>query len=241
MSFKRYLMAGLVITSLFVPAYLPVLASSNQIEVGSEAENVFEVATLNHSGLLEEYCLGKYDVINITIAGLPEGLGVEDIVVGPDGYVQLPYVGSIKLAGLTVSEATEIVKERLGEYIHISALSISIKTYAPRKVYVMGEVKKTGVQELQNDSMDVFAAISSAGGIDKRGRPKHVQVIRVVDNKMYVKEINLDAYVKKHDIAQNVRLHDGDMIYVPTSNKIIFSEDILPFLSAYVTYQAVTD
>lgn len=243
MSFKKIFSIGLVIGLLITIYQAPVLADSKQLEIitEDEAEHIFDIATLNQAGLLNEYQLGKYDVLNVAIVGLDEEKGLEDIIVGPDGYVHLPYVGAVKLAGLSIPEATYLIKERLGEYIRVPALSLSIKTYAPRKVYIMGEVKSTGVQTLANDSMDVFAAISSAQGITKRGRPKHVQVIRVIDNKMYVKEINLDDYVKKHDVTQNVRLLDGDMIYVPSSNKIIFTEDILPYFSAYGTYKAITD
>lgn len=240
MNFKRYLMIGIVTASLVVTSYLPAFANHAQTEVITNVENVFEVATLNHSRLLDEYRLAKYDVINVMVVGFPDGIGVNDIMVGPDGYVQLPYAGLIKLAGLTIPEATEAIQERLGEYIRIPSMSVLIKSYGVRKVNVVGEVNKPGVQELPIDSMDVFAAISSAEGVAERGRSKHVQIIRVIDDKMYVKEVNLDAYMKKHDISQNIRLIDGDMVYVPSSNKIIFKDDILPYISVYSTYKALT-
>lgn len=241
MIFKRYLTIGLLSAALLMTSYLPAFANQQQAEVITDADDQFEVATLNHSRLLEEYRLAKYDVINVMVVGFPDGIGVNDIMVGPDGYVQLPYAGAVKLAGLTIPEATEVIQERLGEYIRIPTMSVLIKTYGPRKIYVMGEVNKPGIKELPIDSMDVFAAISSAEGVAERGRPKHVQIIRVIDDKMYVKEVNLDAYVKKRDISQNIRLLDGDMVYVPSSNKIIFSKDIAPYISVYGTYRALTD
>lgn len=238
---KKYLAIGLVAVSLFTATHSPASANglSHEELVGTDYE--FKIATLNSDRLLEEYRLNKYDIINIMVVGFPDGIGVSDIMVGPDGYVQLPYAGMVKLAGLTVSEATELIREKLGEYIKIPAMSVMMKSYGPRKVYVLGEVKSPGLHELSIDSMDVFAAISSASGIALKGRPKHVQILRVIDDKMYIKEVNLDAYTKKHDITQNIRLLDGDMVYVPSSNKIDLNQDIMPLVSLYGIYHNLTN
>lgn len=239
---KKYLAIGLAAILLASVSYSPALAKeeiSHAELVGTDYE--FKVATLNSDRLLEEYRLNKYDVINIMVVGFPDGIGVNDIVVGPDGYVQLPYVGMVKLAGLTIPEASNLIKDRLGEYIKIPAMSVMMKSYGPRKIYVLGEVEKPGLHELAIDSMDVFAAISSAEGIALKGRPKHVQILRVINDKMYIKEVNLDAYTKKHDITQNIKLIDGDMIYVPGSNKIDINQDIMPLVSLYGIYHNLTN
>ena len=239
--FKRYLKIGLCTIFFVTSMSISAFANGDLEENGfSESDYEFEVAKLDSSRLLTEYRLSKYDVINVLVVGFPNGIGVNDIMIGPDGYVQLPYAGIVKLAGLTVPEATDLLKERLGQYIKIPDMSVIVKSYGPRKVYVMGEVNLPGVKELSIDSMDVFSAISNAGGVGKRGRPKHIQLIRTIDDHMYVKEIDLKAYIKDHDITQNIRLLDGDMIYVPDSNKIIFSEDIMPYVSMYGLYRNLT-
>lgn len=191
----------------------------------------FRVANINPEYTTEEYQLAKYDVLNILVIGFPNGIGVDDITIGPDGYVQLPYAGTVKLAGLTIPEATEVLTEKLGEYIKIPSMSLFIKSYGPRKIYVMGEVRSPGIKELSADNMNVFAAITAGNGITRRGRVKHLQVLRAVGNTLYYKEVNLEAYVKKHDMTQNLALKDGDIVFVPKSNKIIFSEDVMPYVS----------
>ena len=209
----------------------------------------FKVATLQPDRLLETYRLTKYDVIDIQIVGFStfassdseKSGGLNNVVIGPDGYVQLPYAGTMKLAGLTLNEAKALISERLRVYLRFPDLSIIVKNYGTRKIYVMGEVKTPGIHELGADNLNVYAAISSAGGVTRRGRSTQVQVLRVVGDTMYYKQLNIKNYIKKHDLTQNVVLQDGDIVYVPRSNGIKFDEDVLPYINVWTMYKAVTN
>ncbi|MCI6484002.1 MAG: polysaccharide export protein, partial [Selenomonadaceae bacterium] len=152
----------------------------------------------------------------------------------------LPYTGNIKLVGLTLDEARDLIHTRLSEYFKLPELNVYMKSYGPRKVYVMGNVNAPGIKEMNVDSMNVYAAVASAGGVDNKGRSKHIQLIRQIDGVLYYREINLDAFVKKHDMSQNIALEDGDIVYVPDSGKVVFSEDIAPYINIYATYRALT-
>ncbi|SFM05165.1 polysaccharide export outer membrane protein [Pelosinus propionicus DSM 13327] len=219
----------LVCLSTFVPISASNLTNAVPLEIG-------------RSNVMEKYRLSKYDVINVVVIGMPENsAGFSDIMLGPDGYANLPYAGTVKLAGLTIPEATELLREKLGEYIKIPSMAVMIKQYGPRQVYVMGEVAKQGIYSLGSEYMNVFAAISSAGGITKRGRPKHIAVVRMVDGKVQMQEVNFDKFVKQQDAAQNVRLQDGDMVYIPKSNKIVFTEDIMPIFTGTYLLKNITD
>lgn len=190
---------------------------------------------------LGPYRIAKYDVLDLAIVGFPDEGWMSQIIVGPDGYVNLPYTGTIKLAGLTIPEATSLLKSKLSEYLAIPELAVIVKQYGPRQVYVMGAVEKQGIYSLAADKLNVFAALSSAGGIAPKGRPKHIAVVRTVGDKVLMKEIDFDAFVKKQDIAQNVRLQDGDMVYVPESGKIILAQDIMPVLSTVAVLYNLTN
>lgn len=217
-------------------------------------DGTFKMAQLGADQLTTEYHLAKYDVISIMMTGFTDGTLLEsstsatnlynslnEITIGPDGYAQVPYAGNVKLAGLTIDEARLVLIDAMSEYIKVPQLSVSVKTYGERKIYVMGEVEKSGIQKMTTDSLNVFAALSSAGGVTNRGRIKHVQVLRTIGDTMYYKEVNMDNYVKKHDMSQNLELQDGDIVYVPSSNKIVFSEDILPYVSAFAMYKSITN
>ena len=208
--------------------------------VESNDNTIFKVARMRPERMLEEYRLMKYDTINIMAIGFPNGIGIDDVTVGVDGMARLPYTGNIKLVGLTLDEARDLIHARLSEYFKLPELNVYMKSYGPRKVYVMGNVNVPGIKEMGVDNMNVYAAVASAGGVDNKGRSKHIQLIRQIDGVLYYREINLDAFVKKHDLSQNIELEDGDIIYVPDSGKIIFSQDIAPYITVYGTYRALT-
>ena len=208
--------------------------------VESNDNTIFKVARMRPERMLEEYRLMKYDTINIMAIGFPNGIGIDDVTVGVDGMARLPYAGNIKLVGLTLDEARDLIHARLSEYFKLPELNVYMKSYGPRKVYVMGNVNVPGIKEMGVDNMNVYAAIASAGGVDNKGRSKHIQLIRQIDGVLYYREINLDAFVKKHDLSQNIELEDGDIIYVPDSGKIIFGQDIAPYINIYATYMALT-
>ena len=209
--------------------------------VESNDNTIFKVARMRPERMLEEYRLMKYDTINIMAIGFPNGIGIDDVTVGVDGMARLPYAGNIKLVGLTLDEARDLIHARLSEYFKLPELNVYMKSYGPRKVYVMGNVNAPGIKEMGVDSMNVYAAVASAGGVDNKGRSKHIQLIRQIDGVLYYREINLDAFVKKHDLSQNIELEDGDIIYVPDSGKVIFSQDIAPYINIYGTYRALTN
>lgn len=201
----------------------------------------FKTATLQADRLIETYRLTKYDVIDVQVIGLSGNAGMSDIMIGPDGYAQLPYVGSVKLAGLTLDEAKAVLIERMSEYLRVPDLSLLMKSYGARKIYVMGEVRSPGIHNLGADSLNAYAAISSAGGFTGRGLRTKVEVLRVVGDTMYYKRLNIKNYIKKHDLTQNVALQDGDIVYVPRFNGIKFKEDILPYVGVWAMYKSLTD
>ena len=206
-----------------------------------EAPEEFEIASLGRPSTVQNYRLFKGDTMRILPIGFTEDIKVEEIPVGVDGCVQLPYVGSVKLEGMTLDEAKKTLLEAFGEYMRIPDISIFVTRYGKRKVYVMGDVTKPGIQEMDADNMNAYAALASAGSWTNRGRSTRIQVIRVRDNVMYYRMLNMKAYVKKHDITQNVFLEDGDIVYVPATDGIKFQEDILPYINVWALYKSLTD
>ena len=181
----------------------------------------------------------RIDKIELMALGQHDSAVDKEITVGVDGMAQVPYAGNLKLVGLTLDEAKNLIQSKLSKYFKIPEYYIILKSYGPRKVYVMGNVYSPGIKEMSVDNMSVYAAVSSAGGVDKKGRSKHVQVLRQIDDRLYFKEVNLDAFVKKHDLSQNIAIEDGDIVYVPDSGKVIFSEDIAPYINIYAIYRSI--
>lgn len=212
-------------------------ASKNYVE----AKEMFKTASLRHTSVTPDYRLFRGDTMSILAVGFPDGIGINSITVGLDGYVQLPYVGSVKMEGLTLDEAKAVLLDSLTQYLRIPDLSLVITSYGPRKVYVMGEVNKPGIQDMAIDNMNAYAALASAGGWARKGRSTRIQIMRVIDGTMYYRTLNMKAYTVKHDLTQNVEIEDGDILYVPRSNGIKFDTDVLPYVNAWALYKNLTD
>lgn len=206
-----------------------------------ESKEMFKTASLRHTTVSPSYRLFRGDTLSILAVGFPDGIGINSITVGLDGYVQLPYVGSVKMEGLTLDEAKAVLMDSLTQYLRIPDLSLVITNYGPRKVYVMGEVKKPGVQNMAIDNMNAYAALATAGGWARKGRSTRIQIMRVIDGTMYYRTLNMKAYTVKHDLTQNVEIEDGDIIYVPRSNGIKLDTDVLPYVNAWALYKNLTD
>lgn len=206
-----------------------------------ESKEMFKTASLRHTTVSPSYRLFRGDTLSILAVGFPDGIGINSITVGLDGYVQLPYVGSVKMEGLTLDEAKAVLMDSLTQYLRIPDLSLVITNYGPRKVYVMGEVNKPGVQNMAIDNMNAYAALASAGGWARKGRSTRIQIMRVIDGTMYYRTLNMKAYTVKHDLTQNVEIEDGDILYVPRSNGIKLDTDVLPYINAWALYKNLTD
>lgn len=206
-----------------------------------ESKEMFKTASLRHTTVSPSYRLFRGDTLSILAVGFPDGIGINSITVGLDGYVQLPYVGSVKMEGLTLDEAKAVLMDSLTQYLRIPDLSLVITSYGLRKVYVMGEVNKPGVQEMAIDNMNAYAALATAGGWARKGRSTRIQIMRVVDGTMYYRTLNMKAYTVRHDLTQNVEIEDGDILYVPRSNGIKLDTDVLPYVNAWALYKNLTD
>ena len=206
-----------------------------------ESKEMFKTASLRHTTVSPSYRLFRGDTLSILAVGFPDGIGINSITVGLDGYVQLPYVGSVKMEGLTLDEAKAVLMDSLTQYLRIPDLSLVITSYGPRKVYVMGEVVKPGIQDMAIDNMNAYAALATAGGWARKGRSTRIQIMRVVDGTMYYRTLNMKAYTVKHDLTQNVEIEDGDILYVPRSNGIKLDTDVLPYINAWALYKNLTD
>lgn len=206
-----------------------------------ESKEMFKTASLRHTTVSPSYRLFRGDTLSILAVGFPDGIGINSLTVGLDGYVQLPYVGSVKMEGLTLDEAKAVLMDSLTQYLRIPDLSLVITNYGPRKVYVMGEVNKPGVQTMGIDNMNAYAALATAGGWARKGRSTRIQIMRVVDGTMYYRTLNMKAYTVRHDLTQNVEIEDGDILYVPRSNGIKLDTDVLPYVNAWALYKNLTD
>lgn len=119
--------------------------------------------------------LSRGDRILISLRGIPVAEEIKNIIDGL-GEVTLPYVGQVRVAGLTASDA-----ERLIESTYVERgiyRSINVIVVAEDKVYfVQGEVARQGKFSMSGD-VTLLQAITEAGGYTSFANRKSVKIIR---------------------------------------------------------------
>ena len=183
----------------------------------------------------EEYIMCPGDKLDITV------MGHEDIstaittpeakyIVRPDGRLSFPLIGEVDITGMTVNQFTKTLEQRLSEYLVNPRVTVNIAQLGTTRVYVLGEVNKPGLYELDK-SHKVLDAIGAANGFTKDAAKKKVFLVHKDQQGKPIK-VNLNDILKKGDISQNYTLAEGDLLYLTGNGRIDFGRDIMPFISA---------
>jgi polysaccharide export outer membrane protein len=160
---------------------------------------------------------------------LSEYLKEPKVTVNVVKFRTMPLVREFDAKGLTLAELIGDITTTLKETIRDARLTAELVKFGTTRVYVLGEVTKPGLCEVERDH-NLLDAIGAAGGFTKGANCKRVYLVRKGQTDHYT-EINLDRMLKKGDLRQNVALNEGDVVYF-TRNKINFAQDILPFITS---------
>ena len=135
--------------------------------------------------------------------------------VAQDGTVDYPLLGTLHVGGKTPSEVGKIIRDRLGKgFVKNPFVSVVVKSYKSKRVYVLGQVVRPGTLLFQ-DRMSVVQAIAQAGGFRKTARRNNVIVTRVTPSGK--KRIVVPVESISEGAAPNFFLAPGDIIFVPES------------------------
>lgn len=191
--------------------------------------------TLTNVAAAEEYILTPGDQLQIYVMGHPDISSTRasadmSYTVRPDGKVDFPLVGEININGLTVFELTQLLTKELSEYIINPKITINVAKLGTTRVFVMGEVKMQGMHELTK-SHRVLDALGAAGGFTEKAAKKDIYLIRNAGREgENVQKLNINNYLRKGDVTQNLILQEGDCLYLTSNHKLTLS-DIVGFVS----------
>ena len=159
------------------------------------------------------YILGSGDIVTVTVWGHPELSGKR--VIGPDGEIQLPFVGSFRITGLSADDAGRKLTSALREDYLNTAASVTVDSYNSNQVVVLGHVAHQGVLTFAS-TPTLLEALAMAGAApgkdDQAAMPVRCAIIRGRDRIMWV---DLRPLLKGNDISLNIPLHRNDLVYVP--------------------------
>ncbi len=127
-----------------------------------------------------QYQLFSRDLVRISVHGEAD-VSVERRVDG-GGSVNLPLLGPVRISGLTITEAQELVAKRyVTEEIFIRPeVVVAVVEYSPKEIMVLGQVGHQGKQVFPPEvsTMSIVEAITSAGGLTRIAKGDAVRVTR---------------------------------------------------------------
>ena len=188
-----------------------------------------QIAPPQASVLDDAYILGPGDVLQLKLFDAEELSG--PLVVLNDGTVSLPLVGSVRVVGLTLQQATLWFRALLGQQLLRPELQLLLETPRPIRVALVGEVERPGLYSLTTSEASgvegvgasisglptVVDAIQKAGGITQNANLRQVVLQRrLPGDQVAYKQARLDllALVLEGDQVQNPFLFDGDTIRI---------------------------
>jgi polysaccharide export outer membrane protein len=161
--------------------------------------------------LLSQYVIGAADVIHINVwknADLSQTLTVD-----PDGFVSIPLLGDVHVAGMTTNQLGAILASRYKSYVVSPQVTVSVIDIRSRQVYVMGQVGKAGGYPLIAP-ITVLQLIAQAGGLNTYAKRKGIYVLRAKNGGTEKLPFNY-VNVTHGDGKQNIVLQPGDTVIVP--------------------------
>ncbi|WP_396175515.1 polysaccharide biosynthesis/export family protein [Flavobacterium sp.] len=137
-------------------------------------------------------------------------------IVDYQGTILFPVLGSLKIGGLTRSQAVSMLVDKLSNYVKDPQINFRILNF---KVAVQGEVNKPGVFTISSERITLLEAIAQAGDLTIYGKRDNILVIREQNGTKTYARVDLT----KADFFQSpyYYLTQNDVVYVePNKTKI---------------------
>lgn len=172
-----------------------------------------DVVVLKDPENLVSYLLSPGDAIEVTV-WKEEGLQQLQFLIGPDGNIIYPLIGTITAAGRTINDLKELLTVKMADYIAEPSISVKLLNNQGNSIFVIGKVNKPG-QIFSGRRLDVLQALSMAGGLTVFADDDNISIQRRVGNEIKVFPFDYDNVIDGEDLEQNILLEPGDTITVP--------------------------
>jgi protein involved in polysaccharide export with SLBB domain len=160
------------------------------------------------------YILGAEDELQLDIYG--NNISNQKLTVSPDGFINVKYAGPINVNGMSIEQATGVIKARLSKFYPAlssgaTKVQLSLGSVRSIQVTVVGAVKKPGTITLPSVAT-LFNALYASGGPLENGSFRNIELVR--ENKV-IAHADLYDFILKGDQGSNLSLRDNDVIRIP--------------------------
>ena len=145
------------------------------------------------------------------VAGaLGQSMNPNGILVDASGYVALPLIGKVKVAGLTQTQAADRITAQYKQYLNTPSVYLEVLN---KRVFVLGEVKSPGVVKLDKEKMTLFEALAFAGDLTDDAVRNEIIILSNSQTKgMQMRKVDLVNFDKMR--YASLMLRPNDIVYV---------------------------
>ena len=159
------------------------------------------------------YRLFPGDELDIAVPSAPELS--KTVTVQPDGRISLPLITPVMVADRTTVQAQDALDAAFASQLRRPEVYVTVKTAAPLRVFVGGEVDKPGVYDLPGD-INALQAVIQAGGFKVGAKRQEVFVVRRTgDGRAMMRTVDLRQGLAHPERTDLVPLRRFDIVYVP--------------------------
>jgi polysaccharide export outer membrane protein len=130
-------------------------------------------------------------------------------LVDKNGYIELSLIGFVKVAGLTTTEARELIKQKAKEFYKEPVVNLRIANF---DISVLGDVTKPGVVSIPSEKGTILDAIALSGDLNITAKRKNILLVRTEGNQK--KFVRFDMTSSKIFQSPYFYLRQRDVIYV---------------------------
>ncbi len=149
--------------------------------------------------------------------------------VYPDGTIDLPFVSLIKVAGLTIPQATEEIRKRYSQLVDDAEIKLAL---ANKTFTIIGEAGN-GVFPIYKERMTIYQALAQSGEIALSGDRKHVKIVREINGVPEILEF--DIRPKSVIDSKYYYIYPNDIIYVQKEASSFYKTNSYTSLLALIT------
>jgi len=186
----------------------PVTVSATAATAPADTKTDAQFQTRN-----PRYSIRSADTFEVNFELSPEFN--QSVTVQPDGFITLKSVGDVYVAGQTVPELTQTLRNAYGKILNDPLISVVLKDFEKPYFTASGQLNHPGKYELRGNTT-LTEAIAMAGGFN--GDAKHSQVLlfrRVNDQWLEAKIFNVKQMQKQGKLGEDPTLRPGDQLFVP--------------------------